>query len=402
MRLFSFIAALLIAFPASGAWIAQDPTSSTDWLNRKKITLNDTPIVGGPHTNFPVLIAVTDTDLSDAQADADDFRFTTSDETTELDFEIQEWTDGTGKLCAWVRIPSLLAAGQDIYIYYNNSAVAGKAASVAEATWKSDYTMVLHLNDNGMLDSTDNSNDGTANTTSAIAGHWCGGTDWGGPAEDDYVSITHHADIDIASGEEFLISSWMDPTGNPGGDHLYWITKRSTTGDDRGWLCGFQNTTVDEPSYFQDKGAANDTINAGININNTGTFHHIACRRTGDTVRLYVDAVEKVSVAGYSGSLENSDEMRLGRSGTGYTIQSYNGAAHEVRFSTNDESANWITTEFNNGDDPSGASPAFATFATEESGPPAAGRRIIISKMIDKLKHDLMPWRQFYALELGL
>jgi len=80
------------------------------WRYRKQITINESMIPdNGDLTDFPVMILeATDDQLRDnAQADGDDILFTSSDETTKIDHEIELFVSSDGEIIAWVEIPTL-------------------------------------------------------------------------------------------------------------------------------------------------------------------------------------------------------------------------------------------------------------------------------------------------------
>ena len=139
-------------------------TDTTVWIYRKKITIDHTKVVANL-TNFPLLINLaSDSDLANhAQDDGDDIYFTSSDETTHLNHEIEKFDGATGELVAWVNIPSLSAsADTELYMYYGNAS----ASSQQDVTnvWDSSYQGVWHLDETGTgtrYDSTSDDNDGT-------------------------------------------------------------------------------------------------------------------------------------------------------------------------------------------------------------------------------------------------
>jgi len=114
---------LLVVYlsPVWAAWV--DP----DWSYRKQITIA-AGMAPTDQTHFPVLISIaSDGDLTaNAQTDGDDIRFTLADGTTPLDHEIEKYVSATGELVAWVRIPTLAAAGMTIYMYYGNGTVGSQ------------------------------------------------------------------------------------------------------------------------------------------------------------------------------------------------------------------------------------------------------------------------------------
>jgi len=67
-------------------------------------------------SNFPVLVNLSsDTELAaSAQDDADDIVFTSSDELTQIDHEIENFNGTTGELQAWVEVPTLSVSADTI------------------------------------------------------------------------------------------------------------------------------------------------------------------------------------------------------------------------------------------------------------------------------------------------
>ena len=113
------------------------------WEHRKKITISLNTVISGDLSNFPVLVAVTDSDFTKASdSEGRDIFFTADDGTTLLSYEIERFNSSTGEIIAWVDIPTLPAASTtDIYIYYN-----GPTTSTPSNMWDSGYKLVYHLN----------------------------------------------------------------------------------------------------------------------------------------------------------------------------------------------------------------------------------------------------------------
>ena len=119
------------AFPSSGSttnWSCngQNGGSNTNcsasrqglvgYSKRKPITINS----GSALTNYQVKLTVAYD--SDMQADFDDLRFTTSDQTTQLSYWLESKTDSS-TATIWVKIPSLVSGNNTIYMYYANASV---------------------------------------------------------------------------------------------------------------------------------------------------------------------------------------------------------------------------------------------------------------------------------------
>jgi MSHA biogenesis protein MshQ len=138
-----------------------------DWKYRKKITFDHTK-VDGDLDDFPVVIHLSsDPDLSDhAQSSGNDLVFTESDETTQIDHEIEFYDGGTGELWAHVKVPFLSSSSDtEIYLYYGNPSASNREN--AGDVWSNGFDAVYHLKESasgtGNLgiykDSTNNSYD---------------------------------------------------------------------------------------------------------------------------------------------------------------------------------------------------------------------------------------------------
>ena len=144
-----------------GTW--KDPL----WGFRKTITVDQTK-VPSDQTDYPMLVSLTDSDLSaEARSDGRDIFFTEIDGITKLDHELERYQSGSGTLVAWVRIPNLTSSSdKQIYMYYGNSGAS--AQENPTAVWDSNYLSVYHMNQNpssSALGYVTRSNDWTTGTS---------------------------------------------------------------------------------------------------------------------------------------------------------------------------------------------------------------------------------------------
>ena len=130
------------------------------WSYRKNITIDYTK-VQGTQNNFPVLIKLTDLNLSTkAQPDGDDIVFTDCYR-NQLNHEIEYYHSTSGELVAWVNVPSLSSTANTVlYLYYGNPSCSNQENPVG--VWNSSFVMVQHLNETSGTcnDSTYHNNDG--------------------------------------------------------------------------------------------------------------------------------------------------------------------------------------------------------------------------------------------------
>jgi hypothetical protein len=127
------------------------------WQYRKQITIEHINIAEDL-INFPVLIHIVDTDLSQkAQQSGDDILFmNNAGVASRLHYEIESYDSSSGTLDAWVNI-SQLSSSQDtmFYLYYGNANCLSQQNP--QNTWDAYYKGVWHMNDatyTTILDST--------------------------------------------------------------------------------------------------------------------------------------------------------------------------------------------------------------------------------------------------------
>ena len=121
------------------------PWWNSSWKYRKIVLINHTLVDSNSDLiNFPVLINLTDSNLSDhAQFDGDDIVFTDYSG-NRLHHEIEFYDGNVGQLVAWVNI-SILSDDENtkLYLYYGNM-TCDNQEHISDV-WDSDYRMVQHL-----------------------------------------------------------------------------------------------------------------------------------------------------------------------------------------------------------------------------------------------------------------
>ncbi len=370
--LLSLLLALVLTGTNLGVAQADPGWYNASWAYRKKITIDNTKVTANL-TNFPVLISLpSDDDLkNDAQNNGDDILFTAADETTKLSHEIEEFDGGTGKLVAWVKVPSLSSTvDTDIYMYYGN----GGASNQEDVTnvWDSSYKMVQHLHEtaktagtyNDLLDSTSNNNDGEAENgvTMNATGKINGADSFDG--SDDYGDYGDKSDFDFTTGEDFTIGIWIKTS--VAGVRKGIVGKRSSGGGWVGYELEVTDSNIVRGRIRKTGGADVDTVSSS-NVTD-GSWHHIVFVADRDANgQIYIDGStdgSPVDISSQNGDLSNSDSFWVARDdAAGY----FNGIIDEVRISSTARSADWIATEYNNQSSPSG----FYSVGTEEtSGAP--------------------------------
>jgi len=149
-----FIVLFVIACTADGAWDILRYQSDIfltlgNYDNRIKITMNNSS-QDEDLTNFPVLVILNTSRItySDISADGSGIKFISSDFTTELSYEVEEWNSG-GNSFFWVKIPSITALSNSDYFWLYYSTESNSDNTYPEDVWSNNYLAVWHMNGAG-------------------------------------------------------------------------------------------------------------------------------------------------------------------------------------------------------------------------------------------------------------
>ena len=316
---------------------------SVSWPYRKAITIDHTRVGAGPHTNFPVLINITDANLQAlAQASGNDILFTSSDGITKLAHEIESYTSVSGTLIAWVRIPSLSSAANTvIYMYYGNPAAPSQQDITG--TWDVNFRGVYHLNNN-FNDATSNGYNGINTGTSNVAGQIANGR---GYVADNRITVTGL----MGNPGNITLSAWVNLSSLSSA-----ASEIISLGDHIALRLDNNNSPLDIVNFYYTGATWNNTLG----IYGVSGWHYIAATfdDEGNNQRNYVDGVLVTPASGgtyvpsisYAGLGTNTVIGNHGNGGANFTFL---GTLDEVRVAGTPRSAGWLLTEFNNQNSPS-------------------------------------------------
>jgi len=356
---------LLIAIPIV-LWMNSRANEVAAWWNdswhyRQRIFVNKNKVSGSANLqNFVVLISLTDTHLTKAQTNGEDFVFTDGNN-QQLSHEIESYNDTTGALIAWVKVSELRKdVDTPIYLYYGNSTATDQQNSAN--TW-TDYSMVYHLAEDSGTTGAGSVIDSSGHTAGTpTAGIVFGESGKVGPATD------FSAGTGISLGtlgpslltETETISFWLK-------SHNYASPARQNPLNHSyaGW-----GTMTLEPNgvirYFFGSGGADnspytnqDSTPSLANSNETWTHITMVRNQTGKTYTWYKNGVYD-SGSTYNAAFPNITDRPF-TIGDGY-CSPINGLMDEFRIATVARSADWLATEYANQNDPT----SFITPGAEE------------------------------------
>jgi len=354
---------------STGPWVARQINGSThwydaDWKYRKLITIDHTKIPSSL-SNFPILVSLaTDADLAaEAQNDGDDLCFISyADNTTKLNHEIEWFNGASGKLSAWVKIPSVSSiADTKIWMYYGNSVCTNQEN--AHQVWDGNFGGVWHMQEIHAIDSTSNSNTGSDTGTPLIApGAVNNSVDF---IPTDYIDVGTDGSIDTANDNTLTWECWINGDSNAV-DQILLVQSRWINS----WNVALGTYDADVSGNAikwitrDDDGGARDTLSSGVSIT-TGSWMHIAGtynNGASDNKSIYINGALKASTTTGINNLRGGPTTAtlMAYGGSSYP---YNGKIDEVRMSSNVRNASWINATYQTIAHPS----TFFSLAAEQS-----------------------------------
>ncbi|MFZ2868824.1 DUF2341 domain-containing protein, partial [Zavarzinia sp.] len=263
-----------------------------EWTLRKQLTI-DTGATGAgitdPVGTSPVLIRLHSGNFQfeRAKQDGADIRFVAEDDTTPLKYHVEKFDSLMGEAFVWVSVPDVKPGAQArLWLYYANPNAAG--AEEAKATFDPDTLLVYHFTENGLpvRDYT------TWNNTAETAGVTADGSMIGRGLRLDGqtpVTLPASASLAVANGAALTWSAWVKADADQPKALIY-SRRDGVAGLDIGMDNGV--AFVELRNGF---GLQRMTAPAALAA---GTWHHIAVTADGTRLRLFVDGLPQVEIAG--------------------------------------------------------------------------------------------------------
>ncbi|MZQ48387.1 MAG: DUF2341 domain-containing protein, partial [Bacteroidales bacterium] len=346
----------------------------------KKITIQASQIEisgFGPHNNFPVLIDITDNDLRTCSyggymenASGYDIRFTTY-LGIRLYHDIEGYDPISGRLTAWVRIPSLSKINTDIFLFFGNPSISSNSSS--SATWSSNYKAVWHFNNsiaNASAFPLVSSDFGSTSTTGKILE----GRNFIRTSH-QYISVNYNDALDF--NDAITVSAWINLVTNDIDQKIFSNQNNISGGYKLGIYTDgkveFEIRTSDNHPYLN-RSAPDGTILS------TSTWYYVVgvYSNSEDYIRTYVNGgLDRPMVTDKTAGLTGSGNPAIGRetwNDPSTFDGKFNGIIDELRVQNIARDAGWIKTEFNNQSSPS----TFYTVGPTASNPVAVCKPVTL------------------------
>jgi hypothetical protein len=249
-------------------------------------------------------------------------------------------------------------------MYYGNPNSGNQQAP--EFVWDSNFQAVWHLGEEGFgtrYDSTSNRFDGTPYSydgNEATTGQIDGADDFDGDNDHIRTGVTFDYDrTGVSFDYEYRTASfWFNADNIPSP-----ISARILTQDADTLEYGQFLAAIKDGGFHGDAGGSPENFVHDIDIDIWYLFHLV---RNGPTVEYYVDGnLEYSDISGDYGSSSNPNENLVIGTGRKMNERFFDGTIDEIRISNEARSPGWISTEYNNQNDPS----SFIDIGLEETGP---------------------------------
>jgi hypothetical protein len=332
---------------------------------RKNITI-DHAKVSANLTDFPVLINLSDVNLKDqVQPDGDDIIFTDV-KGNKLAHEIElfdnDYNTTHSHLVAWVKVNLSSTNDTVISMYYGNPNLTNQQNP--NSVWDANYVGVWHLSEGASgtgltglyKDSTFNSNDGTDQVSSTIKdGKVDGGQDFDG---NDYIDFGSDSSLALTSGS-FTVEAWMKADVFGTADSFDRAVIKKTGSDCFQLGVASINTLYDTPTFyfhvFFNDGNDVEGTEQPEDVPNAGQWYHVVgvFDINDSQAYMYVNGISNwidrdVTFLGKG----TTDDLLFGVRSDFNSDAFYDGVLDEVRISNTIRASSWISTEYENQNDP--------------------------------------------------
>lgn len=316
----------------------------------RAITVQRTQVAANV-TNFPMYVDVT-LGPRVAHPNGYDVHFTDATGDTNLAFELIAFSSETGRWRGWVLVPQLSNSTDTVIsVRYGDASIIANQS--APATVWSNYRFVYHLDEpTGISDATgNNAQSWLTSAQTAITGKLCGGKRFGSTGS---VQIANNPALDV----NYSTYDWWYRSSAAVSATQFVYSRRTSMSN------GFSILRYPRPCWAIDAAGSSARWQTNVNVPTDGQWHKYTFTFDGAAMRLYEDGVQKAIRARTAALGSVSADAFIGRKNTAadYLVRDLD----EFRMRASALSAGWISTEFNNQNNPAG----FYDVSDERSGSP--------------------------------
>jgi PKD repeat protein len=329
------------------------------WTYHQKIYINTTNLsLSTDISNFPLLIRVTPAGMdgySNVKAKGADIRFSKSDNSTPLSFEIENWDSTSGVL--WVNVDTVFKnnSSQYIVMHYGNAGAADSSSGSKVFQTSNKFVGVWHMNETPVtgtaciIDRTSNKHNGTplgtidGSNMRLISGITGPAINFNGT--DNYINLANPSTF-IFGNANISVSAWV----NTSSTKSQGLVVKSNNGSH---VPGDKSLGVSDSSHATKFGVDNGWVTgcAGTSNVTNGKWHYLTwTQKAADSAGLerwvlYADGVKENSILAATGNDVDTHTVQIGQLLVGdkpYFTNRFNGKIDEVVISDTTRSPDWI------------------------------------------------------------
>lgn len=314
------------------------------WAYKRKITISNLNIPTNL-TNYTTIVFLNSTNFnfSLSQTLGQDIRFTDATETSQLNYEIENFSNPSQNATVWVQIPAVSnSATTDFYMYYNNSGATD--GQQVFNTWNNNFAAIWHAQNftSTFRDSTGNQNNATITGTggqSILIGD--GGIIDKGLNLNFFLSSSNVSTADSDSlnfSGNITISTWFYYRGVANAQANGVLVDKGANTD-----YSLLATSGDKLNFqFGSTCAATD----GNTTLTKNAWHYAVFQYNGTGCALYQDGVSVINVAGSGMPIGTKKTVNIGYRYDAPTIRSINATIDEVRISNVSRGFGWAKADY--------------------------------------------------------
>lgn len=364
---------ILIVFPfsAKGQIINSSPNfifssgNANGYAHYRILTVNHGQVPNTDQTNFTVgyintLASLKTTANGGSVTNANGYDIIVTYDlagTRIVPFDLESYTATSGAIVLWFLVANLShTADSTYYLWYGNATVSTFQGGATGVAWNSGYKGIYHVSNGtvlSLLDATSSGFNGTNNSATATTGQIDGGIGLSGTSQ--YVNLGNN----LGFIGDFTIDVWANPTDFVGFDGL---VSKTATNQPKPYDF-YLAAATGKPTLFIGDGAGASGSIAGTNAPTTGAWNHIVVVKSGtNTITHYLNGAANGSgnASGAPNPLVNGTNNTFIATRSDLVLM-FKGSMDDIRVSNVTRSADWVTSEYNNGNAPT----SFVTTGSE-------------------------------------
>ncbi len=314
----------------------------SSWTYHQKIYINTTNLsLTTDVANFPLLIRVSPASMngySTVKTKGADIRFSKSDNSTPLSYEIEKWDSTSGII--WVNVDTVFKnnLSQYIVMHYGNALAVDSSRGAKVFQTSNRFAGVWHINDN-FLDATSNANNGANNGTTDVAGIAASGKSFNGTSST--ITLTNSLTTTLGTGSP-TFSFWQKASvmNNAGTN---WNCA-AFIGDDEYGDSGDVWYGVTDSNKIGVKAGNGAAVMSKTTLNDSMWHYVVMTRRASDgAISIFIDGQLDTSGTSSSGDKIGDTLNTFGKNLDGKYIT---GAFDEIRAEDTTRSPDWILLSY--------------------------------------------------------